>query len=39
METIARKAVHTPANENANHVTTLSLMGTPTAVKITHAQT
>lgn len=39
METITRKAVHTPANENANNAPTLNVMGMQTAVKVTHAQT
>lgn len=39
METTARKAVHTPANENANNAPTLNVLGMSTAVKVTHAQT
>jgi quercetin dioxygenase-like cupin family protein len=39
METIIRKAVHTPAGQNANNAPTLSVLGMPTAIKITHEQT
>jgi mannose-6-phosphate isomerase-like protein (cupin superfamily) len=39
METITRKAVHTPANQNANNAPTLNVMGMPTAVKLQHNQT
>ncbi len=39
METEARKAAYTPANQNANNAPTLNVLGMPTAVKITHAQT
>ena len=39
MEITARKAAHTPANENAHNAPTLNVMGMPTAVKLSHAQT
>lgn len=39
METIVRKAVHTPANQNANNAPTLNVLGMPTGVKLQHNQT
>ena len=39
METIACKALHTTSNQNGNNASPLNVMGMPTNVKITHAQT
>ena len=39
MEAITRKAVHTPANQNANNAPTLNVLGMPTGVKLQHNQT
>ena len=39
METIIRKAVHTPANQNANNAPTLNVLGMATGVKLQHNQT
>ena len=39
METTTRKVAYTPANQNANNAPTLSVLGMPTDVKMTHTQT
>lgn len=39
METLTRKAVHTPANQNANNAPMLNVLGMPTGVKLQHNQT
>ena len=39
METMTRKAVHTPANQNANNAPSLNVLGMRTDVKLQHDQT